>query len=57
MYANYVNTHTKEMRDRVTSKGGTTEAAFKVFRSKKVGSAIKAAIKAAAAKSKKLSKG
>ena len=47
----------KEMRDRVTSKGGTTEAAFKVFRAKKVGSAIKAAIKAAAVQSKKLSKG
>ena len=47
----------KEMRDRVTSKGGTTEAAFKVFRAKKVGSAIKAAVKAAAAKSKKISKG
>lgn len=47
----------KDMRDKVTSKGGTTEAAFKVFRAKKTGSAIKAAVKAAAVQSKKLSKG
>ena len=47
----------KDMRDRVTSKGGTTEAAFKVLRAKKVGSALKAAIKAAAVQSKKLSIG
>lgn len=47
----------KEMREKVTSKGGTTEAAFKVFRSRRTGSAIRAAIRAAAAKSKKLSKG
>ena len=47
----------KDMRERVTSKGGTTEAAFKVFRAKKTGIVIKAAVKAAALKSKKLSKG
>ncbi len=52
-----MDTDPKDMRDKVTSKGGTTEAAFKVFRAKKTGSAIKAAVKAAAVQSKKLSKG
>jgi len=47
----------EEMREKVTSKGGTTEAAFKVFKSRKTAGIIKAAVKAAAAKSKKLSKG
>lgn len=46
-----------DMRNKVTSKGGTTEAAFKVLKSKKFSGIIKAAIKAAAARSKKLSKG
>jgi pyrroline-5-carboxylate reductase len=45
------------MREKVTSKGGTTEAAFKVFKKAKTDGIIKTAVKAAADKSKKLSKG
>lgn len=45
------------LRKRVTSKGGTTEAAIKVFESKKFRSIVKAAAKAACARSKALSKG
>jgi pyrroline-5-carboxylate reductase len=45
------------MRDRVTSKGGTTEAAFKVFKSKKIDGIIRTALKKAAQRSKKLSRG
>ena len=47
----------KDMRDRVTSKGGTTEAAFKVFKSKKIDGIIRTALKKAAQRSKKLSRG
>lgn len=47
----------EEMREKVTSKGGTTEAAFKVFKKAKTDGIIKTAVKAAADKSKKLSKG
>lgn len=45
------------LRRKVTSKGGTTEAAIKVFESKKVRSIIKDAAKAACKRSKELSKG
>ena len=42
---------------KVASKGGTTEAALKVFKSKKVNNIIKDALKKAAKRSKELSKG
>ena len=44
------------LRKRVTSKGGTTEAAFKVLERKKVKDIIKAAVKDACKHSKKLSR-
>lgn len=44
------------LRSRVTSKGGTTEAAIKVFESKKFKNIIKAAVKAARMRSKELQK-
>jgi len=44
------------MRARVTSKGGTTEAAIKVFELRKFKNIIKDAVKAAKARSKELSK-
>jgi len=43
------------LRSKVTSKGGTTEAAIKVFESKKFKNIIKDAVKAAEARSKELS--
>ncbi|MCX5667662.1 MAG: pyrroline-5-carboxylate reductase [Candidatus Omnitrophica bacterium] len=43
------------LRSKVTSKGGTTEAAIKVFESKKFRNIIKDAVNAARARSKKLS--
>jgi pyrroline-5-carboxylate reductase len=45
------------LRKKVTSRGGTTEAAFKVLDRKKVKDTIKAAVKKACSHSKKLSKG
>lgn len=45
------------VRAKVTSKGGTTEAAIKVFESKKFKNIIKDAVKAALARSKELSAG
>ena len=42
------------LRARVTSKGGTTEAAFKVFARAGLGRTIRAGIRAAAARAKKL---
>lgn len=45
------------LRQKVTSKGGTTEAALRVFESKKIGQAVNAAVKEACKRSKKLSKG
>jgi pyrroline-5-carboxylate reductase len=45
-----------DLRKKVTSKGGTTEAAFKVMERKKVKDTIKAAVKEACKHSKKLSK-
>lgn len=45
------------LRKKVTSKGGTTEAAFKVFESKKFLSIVKEATKAACKRSKELSGG
>jgi pyrroline-5-carboxylate reductase len=44
------------LRSKVTSKGGTTEAAIKVFESRKFKNIIKDAVKAARARSKKLQK-
>lgn len=44
------------LRARVTSKGGTTEAAIKVFESKKFKNIVMAAVKAAEKRSKELSK-
>ncbi len=43
------------LRARVTSKGGTTEAAFRVFSKKKVGENLRAGIRAAARRAKELS--
>lgn len=45
------------LRKRVTSKGGTTEAAFKVFDKRGLGTIIQNGIKAARDRSKKLSRG
>jgi pyrroline-5-carboxylate reductase len=45
------------LRAKVTSKGGTTEAAFKVLNSKRFGTIVKAAVKEACRHSKKLAKG
>lgn len=45
------------LRKRVTSKGGTTEAAFEVFKKNKLGQTLHAGIKAARDRSKELSGG
>ncbi|MFA5146086.1 MAG: pyrroline-5-carboxylate reductase [Candidatus Omnitrophota bacterium] len=45
-----------DLSKKVASKGGTTEAAFKVFGSKKFKAIIKAAVKAACKRSKEISK-
>lgn len=45
------------LRAKITSKGGTTEAAFKIFESKKFKSIVKEAILKACKRSKELSKG
>ncbi len=45
------------LRKKVASKGGTTEAAFKVFESKKFKKIMKDAVKAACKRSKELSRG
>ena len=47
----------ESLRKRVTSKGGTTEAAFKVFGEKKLGEILEEGIKAAKARAKELSGG
>ncbi len=47
----------ESLRKRVTSKGGTTEAAFNVFAQKKLGEILKQGIKAAGDRAKELSKG
>ena len=44
------------LRERVTSKGGTTAAALEVFRTEKFSEIVKAAVAAAAARSKELGK-
>ncbi|NQT95944.1 MAG: pyrroline-5-carboxylate reductase [Candidatus Omnitrophica bacterium] len=49
-------THPKILRNKVTSKGGTTEAALKVFKKKGLEKIVKAAVSAACKKSKQLSK-
>jgi pyrroline-5-carboxylate reductase len=46
----------KELREMVTSPGGTTLEGLKVLEKKKFVEAVKAAVKAAAERSKKLSK-
>ena len=46
-----------ELRRRVTSKGGTTEAALKVFDRKKIGKIIEEATAAACKRSKEMSRG
>ncbi len=45
------------LRKKITSKGGTTEAAMKIFESKKFKEIVKGAVKAACKRSKELSKG
>ena len=45
------------LRASVTSKGGTTEAAFKVFESKNFKEMVKEAVSAACKRSKELSRG
>jgi len=45
------------LRKRVTSKGGTTEAAFNVFKKKGLGAIIQKGTKAAKDRSKELSGG
>ena len=50
--------HTPQvLRDKITSKGGTTEAAFRVFMSKNFSGIVKAAVIAAANRSKEISGG
>lgn len=46
-----------DLRAKVTSKGGTTEAAIKVFEKKKLKNIIKEAVREARKRSKELSKG
>ena len=48
---------TEALRKRVTSKGGTTEAAFKVFQDKKLGKILQEGIKQAKERAKELSEG
>lgn len=45
------------LRKRVTSKGGTTEAAFRVFQDKRLGEILKEGIKAARDRARELSEG
>jgi len=47
----------KTLRKRVTSKGGTTEAAFQFFTGKKLGDILREGIKKAAMRAKELSEG
>jgi pyrroline-5-carboxylate reductase len=51
-----LNEDPREMRRKVTSKGGTTEAAIKTLESKKFIEIVKAAVKTAETKSKELSR-
>ena len=53
----YTNLAPEVLRNRVTSKKGTTEAALHVLKAKKFKEAVKKAVSAAAGRSKKLSKG
>ncbi len=45
----------KELREKVTSKGGTTEAAFRVFQKRKIDKTFAEAVKAAVKKAEELS--
>jgi pyrroline-5-carboxylate reductase len=56
LLAEYLGEEPALLRARVSSKGGTTEAAIKVFEEKRFKSIVKAAIKNARKRSKKLSK-
>jgi pyrroline-5-carboxylate reductase len=47
----------EKLRERVTSKGGTTEAAFQIFTEKKLGDILREGIKKAAERARKLSGG
>jgi len=47
----------KELREKITSKGGTTEAALKVFKQEKFNSIVRKAAIAATKRAKELSKG
>lgn len=49
-------THPAALRAKVTSKGGTTQAALRVFKTKKFGRTIEQALKAAKRRAKELSK-
>jgi len=53
---NCTNKHPAKLRKQVTSKGGTTEAALKVFRQKGLEKIVKSAVSAAFKRSKQLSK-
>ena len=52
----FVSEDIKYLRSQVTSKGGTTEAAIKIFENKKLSKTIKEAVENAAKKSLDLSK-
>jgi len=54
---NELDEHPKDLRARITSKGGTTEAAFKVFESRKFKDIVRHAVKAACKRSKEISGG
>jgi len=56
MLQNYTDLHPSVLRKKVTSKGGTTEAALKVFKKRKFESIIRQAITAASKRAKEISK-
>ncbi len=51
------DTSPEELRKRVTSKGGTTEAALKIFEEKNIAGTVKEAVKAALERGKQLGQG
>ena len=52
----FLNDDIKKLRSKVTSKGGTTEAAIKIFEENKLSETIKKAIESAKNKSIEISK-
>ena len=48
------NEEPRRLREAVTSRGGTTEAAFRRFARRRLGEALRAGIRAAAARAKEL---